>query len=81
MAFVTVKNKRGDTQRVPEHWIGHPVLGAGFEPIEPASSDSEAVNVSEPEPSEAAVDTPAATSDNPRRRKTTPKTNGGHEDA
>ena len=65
MGFVTVKNKNGDTQRVPEHWIGHPVLGAGFEPIEPASSDSEA-------------DKPAPRTTRGRRAN---EENGGHEDA
>ena len=65
MAFVTVKNKNGDTQRVPEHWIGHPVLGVGFEPIEPASS------ISEPEPAQKKT----------RGRKVADDEDGGHEDA
>lgn len=65
MAFVTVKNKNGDTQRVPEHWIGHPVLGAGFDLIEPASS------ISEPEPAQKKT----------RGRKAADDEDGGHEDA
>lgn len=28
--FVDVVNSRGEEQRVPEHWLDHPVLGAKF---------------------------------------------------
>lgn len=36
---VTVK-ATGDTQIVPEHWIGHPVLGAGFKAEKASASGS-----------------------------------------
>ena len=40
MAFVKVRNANKEEQWVPEHWLGHPVLGAGFEKIDPAPTIS-----------------------------------------
>lgn len=28
--FVKATNANGETQHIPEHWLDHPVLGAGF---------------------------------------------------
>ena len=37
MGFIRVRNKNtGQEQWVPEHWLCHTVLGAGFEKIDPA---------------------------------------------
>lgn len=34
MTKVQVRNTRtGETQWVPEHWVGHPVLGKEFKPV------------------------------------------------
>lgn len=30
MSFVIAINPRGEKQRIPAHWIGHPVLGRNF---------------------------------------------------
>lgn len=30
MTLVKVKNSKGETQYVPEHWLDHPKLGKGF---------------------------------------------------
>ena len=41
MGFIRVRNKTTkQEQRVPEHWLDHPVLGAGFEKIAPARTNS-----------------------------------------
>ena len=40
MAFVKVRNENNEEQWVPGHWLGHPVLGAGFEKIDPAPTIS-----------------------------------------
>ena len=40
MAFVKVRNKNKEEQWVPGHWLGHPVLGTGFEKIDPAPTNS-----------------------------------------
>ena len=40
MAFVKVRNENKEEQLVPEHWLSHPVLGTGFEKIDPARTNS-----------------------------------------
>lgn len=41
MAFIRVRNKKTkQEQRVPEHWLGHPVIGAAFEEIKAAPTNS-----------------------------------------
>ena len=39
MGFIRVRNKNtAQEQRIPEHWLGHPVIGADFEEIDTAPS-------------------------------------------
>lgn len=41
MALVRAWNTRsGEWQSIPDHWIGHPVLGADFSPTKPSDVDA-----------------------------------------
>ncbi len=41
MGFIRVRNKNtAQEQRIPEHWLGHPVIGADFEEIDAAPTNS-----------------------------------------
>ena len=35
--FVTAVNAKGRKQKIPRHWLGHPVLGRGFK-LPPSAS-------------------------------------------
>ena len=39
MSFVVAINARGEKQRIPTHWIGHPVLGKNFRLPKSAETD------------------------------------------
>lgn len=45
---VKVRNKNGDIQYVPEHWVNHPVLGAGFQPVTQSDKTEQENNSMEP---------------------------------
>ncbi len=78
MAFVTVTNKNGDHQDVPEAWIGHPILDDGFTRLDAVETLDP-----EPEPDQDPVtdeSTPDGV-DTPKRGRKPAVKNGGHADA